>query len=860
MKSALRLLAAAIAAAVAVIKALPATNAPVLWVVPHTHWEGAVFKTREDYLETGLANILTALRLLRENPNYRFALDQVAYFRPFLERYPEHAADFRRFVAEGRLQIVGSLMVMPDDNMPSGESFVRQIFYGKHFAMDALGTDVRTGWLLDTFGHNAQLPQLLRLGGYNSFWFFRGVEDRSSTPSEFLWEGVDGTRIPAFWLPFAYGHAWGSPADAAGFDKFMQERYDALAPFSKHADRVALDGVDVSEPELHLPQLAGRPGGSAPGTLAVKIATPVEFEAVAAAWTDRPVVRGERNPLFQGVYSSRIEMKQRMREAERLLTSAEKINAFTLTLRSPNRNADLAKAWDPALFNVTHDLASGVMTDPVYEDTLKSYEYTLRTALALVEGGLDDIARATDTTGPGAPLLVFNTLGWSRTDLVETEAAFDEAGVVDIRVSDDKGRPVPCQIIDSEPFADGGIKRAHIAFNAIEVPPMGYAVYHVTGSRQASPAPMADSGAVLENDAYRATVDPRTGAIAGIIVKNGGWEALRNPANVVAVEPDHGDFWELYKNLDGFQNTIVTRPMPAPTRDGARLSTDAPGKPGIFRKGPVFQEFEGAFALGTNTVTTTVRLPARSARIEIVTRIINREPFVRYRLLTPVAVANGRNTQEIPFGAVERPLSQEFPAQNWMDHGDAHRGVAVFNRGMPGNNDADGVLLLSLLRSTRIQSYGIGGGFEGQGSDSGLELNREVVLRSALAPHKGDWRDAGIAHAALEFNNPLIARKTSAHPGKRPHRDSLLEAGPAAIIMSAVKRSDDGDLIVRVYESTGRPAPDARIQFHRPVRAAWTADLLENGFDPVPVRRDQLRFAMHAFEIKTFRVRLEPTR
>src|ERR1700741_2246645 len=64
---------------------------PTFWIIPHTHWEGAVFKTREEYLELGLPHILTAVRLLKEHPNYRFALDQLAYFKPFLERYPEHA-------------------------------------------------------------------------------------------------------------------------------------------------------------------------------------------------------------------------------------------------------------------------------------------------------------------------------------------------------------------------------------------------------------------------------------------------------------------------------------------------------------------------------------------------------------------------------------------------------------------------------------------------------------------------------------------------------------------------------------------------------------------------------------------------
>ena len=86
----------------------PATpKKETFWLIPHTHWEGAVFKTREEYLEMGLPNILKAMRLLREQPGFRFTLDQVAYVRPFLERYPAEEADFRRFLAEGRLQLAG---------------------------------------------------------------------------------------------------------------------------------------------------------------------------------------------------------------------------------------------------------------------------------------------------------------------------------------------------------------------------------------------------------------------------------------------------------------------------------------------------------------------------------------------------------------------------------------------------------------------------------------------------------------------------------------------------------------------------------------------------------------------------------
>ncbi len=77
----------------------PKARKPTFWVIPHTHWEGAVFKTREEYLEMGLPNILHAMRLLREQPGYHFTLDQVAYVRPFSERYRAEEADFEE--AEG---------------------------------------------------------------------------------------------------------------------------------------------------------------------------------------------------------------------------------------------------------------------------------------------------------------------------------------------------------------------------------------------------------------------------------------------------------------------------------------------------------------------------------------------------------------------------------------------------------------------------------------------------------------------------------------------------------------------------------------------------------------------------------------
>ena len=221
------------------------------------------------------------------------------------------------------------------------------------------------------------------------------------------------------------------------------------------------------------------------------------------------------------------------------------------------------------------------------------------------------------------------------------------------------------------------------------------------------------------------------------------------------------------------------------------------------RHGAVFSEFQVHHAFGTNTFATTIRLYQGVPRIDFETKILNRERFVRYRLLMPTSIKNGRDFQEIPFGAIERPVSQEFPAQNWADYSNAGRGVTLLNRGLPGNNVSGDTLILSLMRSTAIQTYG---NFDQQSIESkgALELDEELTFHYALAPHSGDWRQARAYRAGLEFNNPLVVRKAEPHKGILPKVWGLVDVSPANVVLSAFKTAKDGSTIVRVYEADGQ--------------------------------------------------------
>ena len=285
---------------------------------------------------------------------------------------------------------------------------------------------------------------------------------------------------------------------------------------------------------------------------------PEEYEKVVAARGGRRLIGGELNPIFQGAYSSRIELKQTMRSLESLLGSAEKLAAV---VRSQHAGAEVAsaalwQAWEPALFNVTHDLASGVMTDHVYEDTLSSYQFSERLGEELLEDGLAAASRPIDTTGQGSAIVVWNTLGWPRSDLVQLDLGFSEPGVEGVQVRDAAGREVPVQVREIA-RSPAGLLQAEVSFIARDVPAMGYCVYHASplplageggasGGRQApeavpagqAPAAsggrQAPEGVAIENEYYQLRLNPRTGALTSLKVKAGDWEALAGPANVVS--------------------------------------------------------------------------------------------------------------------------------------------------------------------------------------------------------------------------------------------------------------------------------------------------------------------------------------
>jgi alpha-mannosidase len=272
------------------------------------------------------------------------------------------------------------------------------------------------------------------------------------------------------------------------------------------------------------------------------------------------------------------------------------------------------------------------------------------------------------------------------------------------------------------------------------------------------------------------------------------------------------------------------------------------GAPGTITRGPVVSEFVSK----DGKLTTRIRLYAGLPRVEIHTRLRNEDRHVRYRVCFPTSIRQGRSFHEIPFGAVLHPEGIECPTQSWIDYGDGNRGVALLNRGLPGNNVDEGVMMLSLLRSATIGGYGFGGGYEpGMESDTGLELDKQFAFDYAVVPHAGTWDEAGIPCEGMAFSHPLIAVTAASRPGVLPKKRGLLEVSRPNILLSAMKPGENRDVVLRLYEACGKPTEGVTVRLTMPVLSAEEVNLMEDPGHKLDLIDNSIRLDFRPFEIKT---------
>jgi len=130
----------------------------------------------------------------------------------------------------------------------------------------------------------------------------------------------------------------------------------------------------------------------------------------------------------------------------------------------------------------------------------------------------------------------------------------------------------------------------------------------------------------------------------------------------------------------------------------------------------------------------------------------------------------------------------------------------------------------------------------------------------SLLPHENDWRSR--YRKAIGFNYPLlvfVGSPAGTPEAQKPASASFLELKPANLVLTAVKKSEDGDqLVVRFYEAEGFEC-QAQLRFAKRASLARRANLIEDDEESLPIDADgSLSVRVKPWEIVTLKVGFYP--
>jgi len=227
-----------------------------LLFVSHTHWDREWYLPFQGFRYRLVKSIDLLLDILRSDPRFHsFMLDgQSCVLEDYLEIRPEREHELRKWIEAGRI-LVGPSYIQPDEFIVGEESLVRNLLIGIRIARRH-GRVMLAGYYPDIFGHTAQLPQILRGFGIDSFFFMRGMGDEGEELGvEFRWRAPDGSEVLASHLRRGYCNAVNFPSEPEKMLKKVEDWKRSILPYSKTGIILAMNGCDHQPPQKTIPDI-----------------------------------------------------------------------------------------------------------------------------------------------------------------------------------------------------------------------------------------------------------------------------------------------------------------------------------------------------------------------------------------------------------------------------------------------------------------------------------------------------------------------------------------------------------------------------------------------------------------------------
>ncbi len=846
-----------------VFPGLMAAAQPEVYVVPFSHLDLFWAGTREECLSRGNRIIVKAVRMAERHPQFRFLIEDNVWLAQFADTHPR-SPDLellKRLVKEGRIEIAPKWTGILQ-NMPRGETWVRNFVYGKRYAREVFGVDPKVANLGDLPGYTSQFPQILARSGVPYMVMTRmGPVDKSL----FYYRAPDGSK--ALTWNTLKGYGWGTFITSKRLteEEKRQRFLKDIADVRKTATGPILMnwGTDLWAPDDNL--VPAIEGFKSPVPMA--FATPSQFFQQAEKVPAIPETSGEIPHAWGNILSSIVHTLPPSITATDSLITAEKFAAINYALGYADYpQSELEKLWKLVLEASDHNNFGQGGDD----GDARKLEYATGAdvrARTLLRDTLRNIAeRVRIPFARSTPVVVFNPLNWTRDDVVRAHVSlYGDASPGDIddyrkgiKLVDETGTSVPFYV---EQFS-GTVSRAlEMVFVARGVPSLGYKTYFVVPAEEPDTFPNA---AEITPDADEAKPKRTLGS-----------DQFENQFYRVSVDRATGAVTVFDKDL----NRVVAKDMEitgAEERGGDTLSKELPS-------GRTLVNIVGRIEVEENSsVRTVVRIPGSLGGIPVSQRVIlyaglkrvdlentlhwPGERLIKIEQTIPYEHPNAQVQYGIPFGAVSgsdfMPKSEpwrgdEISKEAWKQwrqiHDWVYAGTSDWGLTVAADHQVvsldPGVIRAGMLRGSYSQ---VGITRRDKPFVRQLPPAGTYVFRYSLTSGKGDWRSAKSYRAGLALNNALIPVSVAddLSPKSLAPTYSFGSVEGENIVLTALKKSESGDdLILRVYDIAGQRT-ETPVVFLGQQRPFAEVNLLEENV--AAAGQKLLRVA--PYEIKTVRI------
>jgi alpha-mannosidase len=582
---------------------LPPARKWKMYIVPTSHTDIGYTDLQDRVQARHAQNGLDALALLDADPVFKWNSETFWQLNCLLELHPEKTGAVFARLRQKRWGLSADYANLLT-GLCSSETLDRLTLDSRNLANRG-GFELNSAILDDVPSVISSVAMVLANSGIK--YFIEGANhDRGpyagTGPNPFYWEGADGSRVLAdITSEPGYG---GAGRLLITVPRAMKELPPFLARFETSAypyDAVLVNGAfgDNREIQSWLPKVVEEWNAEWDYPHLI-LALPEDFFGYMEKnySNDIPVLKTDFGGWWEdGAGSSARETMLSRRAEERDVTS-EMLHSLASVIAGdayPKTNFDTV--WHDALLYNEHTWgAAGSVSTTYSEQTVKQWEVKssfARKADAksrkLLASGMAKLADIV----PGANLVVFNSLAWTRKAVVKTEAT----GAVRDMVTK---KTLPCQALP-----EGGN-----CFIADRLPSIGYRCYRNATLSIPEPDAVRISGNQIENEFYRVTLNPRTGGIRSIYDKQVKRELVDTNADF--------DLGELVYVTGGEGTSAIhsdLKHLPPPT-----FEYHWPGGTGINAlNGPVFGELDSeATNMNFPKITMRVRLYGDLKQLDLV--------------------------------------------------------------------------------------------------------------------------------------------------------------------------------------------------------------------------------------------------